>query len=612
MTKTNNQESLNHIPLNKLKVAPENVRKTNIEDRLDELKASIQSYGLLQPLLIREAEKSGHYLVVDGQRRFLAMKALVKDKTLKSTFSVKCQEINPELARELSLSANVQTQIMHPADQFEAFFDLSQDNLSIADIAARFGVSEKIVKQRLKLANISPHLIELYRQGEMSLEHLEAFTLSDDHEKQETLWSQLSAWQKNPRHIKKALTEQKIKSADDRVKLITLEAYEKAGGDIERDLFSDDVYLTDPALVEQLLNDKLNETASALEAEGWAFVEVSPRYEHEFVQQFDRVWPEPVELSAEDAKRVGAIEGEIQQIREIYKTCDNQQELDQRWDALEVEYEQLYKKREAFTDEQKTSAGAYVSYRFGDIDITYGLTEKADLTGDKKKEPKPKKEISDRLLERLSAHKTLALQDVLCNEPQIAFDLLLTEMVKVAFSDYWAFDDTCFNLKLNNPNFPKDEQLDHSHAALKRQKAFEQWEDLLQPGDISNLYDDVAALKNKQKMALMAFCFAGTLDVVQSPKAFISKRKKDMTGELEELLKLDMTDYWKPTADLYFNHISKDHILQAVKDAKGLDVANALKKLKKSDLAKAAEKRLENSDWLPDPLKIGVHKPVST
>ena len=608
MTQVNNIENQTQqqIPLNKLDVAPENSRKTNVTARQEELKASIKAYGLLQPLLVRPADKKGRFFVVDGQRRLLALKALAKDKVLKATFSVKCEKVDPSIAQELSLTANVQAQTMHPADQFEAFYALNQNNVSVGDVAARFGVSKKTVKQRLKLAGVSPKLLALYREGEMSLEHLEAFTLSDDHKKQETVWSQLSHWQRNPRHIKAFLTENKVSSKDPRVKFVTIEGYKKAGGHLEGDLFSEDFYLTNLELLERLVSDKINETAKTVEAEGWSFVEVSRDYE--FIQQFGRIWPEPVELGKEDAERLTTVEDKIKSLQEAYDDADNQDELDETLDALEIEHEQLVEKTEAYSEEQKASAGAYVAYSHGEINIIRGLVEKQALTH--KKETKPKKAISERLLERLTAHKTLALQDVLSNSPQIAFDLMLAEMVKRTFTVYLGQNGSCFHLSMQSPSLPReDESLKNSFASANRQKAFEQWEAMLKPdGDIP-LYETISSLKKDQKLKLFAFCFAGTLDVVEHPKEFVSQSQQEMVNWLADLLKLDMTQYWKPGASLYFNHISKDNILNAVREVKGLEVADALKKLKKSELVMAAEKRLEDSNWLPKPLQVGVHKP---
>ena len=51
---------------------------------------------------------------------------------------------------EISLAENVVRAPMHPADQFEAFKAVIDEGNAIADVAARFGVSEAVVAKRLK------------------------------------------------------------------------------------------------------------------------------------------------------------------------------------------------------------------------------------------------------------------------------------------------------------------------------------------------------------------------------------------------------------------------------------------------------------------------------
>ena len=97
---------------------------------------------------------------------------------------------------EISLAENEIRQAMHPADQFDAFKALADQKMSDEDIAARFGVTVQVVRQRLKLARVSPKLIALYRKGEMPLDCLMAFAISDDHKQQEKIWKDLPEWSK--------------------------------------------------------------------------------------------------------------------------------------------------------------------------------------------------------------------------------------------------------------------------------------------------------------------------------------------------------------------------------------------------------------------------------
>jgi hypothetical protein len=56
-------------------------------------------------------------------------------------------------------------------------------------------------------------------------------------------------------------------------------------------------------------------------------------------------------------------------------------------------------------------------------------------------------------------------------------------------------------------------------------------------------------------------------------------------------LKLDMAEYWQPTAAGYFGRVSKQQTLDAVAEAAGPGAKGSLSALKKADLAKAAEKK---------------------
>ena len=67
---------------------------------------------------------------------------------------------------------------MSPADQVVAFTKLADSGLSVAVIAARFGTSERLVEQRLRLGNVAPDLLDAYRAGEIDLEVLKAFVES--------------------------------------------------------------------------------------------------------------------------------------------------------------------------------------------------------------------------------------------------------------------------------------------------------------------------------------------------------------------------------------------------------------------------------------------------
>ena len=123
-----------------------------------------------------------------GGRRYRALELLVKQKRMAKTQPVPCVVRTEGLAEEDSLAENVQRVALHPLDQFRAFQTLRDKGLGEEEIAARFFVTPRVVKQRLKLAAVSPKLLDLYAEDEMTLEQLMAFTVTDDHARQEQVW----------------------------------------------------------------------------------------------------------------------------------------------------------------------------------------------------------------------------------------------------------------------------------------------------------------------------------------------------------------------------------------------------------------------------------------
>ena len=153
---------IREVPLSRLALAPDNVRKTPPDSQADaELKASIAALGLLENLVARteepDTEDAARYAVVAGDRRLKAMQALVEDGVLDADHPAPCLvAADRNTVAELSLAENVVRIAMHPSDQVVAFTKLAGVGLSVAAIAARFGMSERLVEQRLRLGNAAP------------------------------------------------------------------------------------------------------------------------------------------------------------------------------------------------------------------------------------------------------------------------------------------------------------------------------------------------------------------------------------------------------------------------------------------------------------------------
>ncbi|MEH2503406.1 ParB-like chromosome segregation protein Spo0J [Bradyrhizobium sp. AZCC 1578] len=226
------------IPLNKLKKSPKNARKTpHSEAAIEAYAASIAAKGILQDLVVEpeldgEGTPTGFYFVTIGEGRRLAQLLRVKRKEIKKTEPIRCIVDTVNDPHEISLDENVTRENMHPADQFEAFKKLADERgFGAEEIAARFGVTPHVVRQRLRLGAVSPKLMQVYREGDLTLEQLMAFAITTDHARQEAVFDRLS-YSRDASTIRKLLTETHVPATDRRARFVGIEAYTEAGGTI--------------------------------------------------------------------------------------------------------------------------------------------------------------------------------------------------------------------------------------------------------------------------------------------------------------------------------------------------------------------------------------------
>ena len=143
---------------------------------------------------------------------------------------------------------------------------LREKGMSEEEIAATFFVSVQVVKQRLRLASVSPKLLDVYAEDGMTLDQLMAFTVNPDHERQEQVWEALQrSHNKEPYYVRRLLTEGAVRASDKRAQFVGIEAYEAAGGGVMRDLFQQDDggWLQDPVLLDRLVAEKLEREADS-------------------------------------------------------------------------------------------------------------------------------------------------------------------------------------------------------------------------------------------------------------------------------------------------------------------------------------------------------------
>lgn len=613
------------VPLSRLRASRRNVRKTSGQS-IEALAASIARVGLLQNLTVTAAADGEHYDVVAGGRRLAALKLLVKTKRLDADWPVPCLLVEASDARTASLTENVQREAMHPADQFEAFAALVKEGRPIEDIAADFGVTPLVVQRRLKLANVSPRLMADYRADQVSLEQLMALSITDDHAAQEAAFYDAPDWQRGPHALRERLTEREVDAGHPLVRFVGLDAYEAAGGKTRRDLFAEDdsgIYLDDFALLERLVRDKLDALAETVRAEGWAWVEALPQFSYADRQAFHVAPQTQREPTAREARRIAVLQGRIErtdaELDDAYEAEDEDKvhALEKRRDALMAQLSGFDASLNTYAPEVLSVAGAVVSIdREGQAVIHRGLLREAEAKAlhtlerlrqgftqdgganqdaDDDTESTPAKPVlSDRLAQRLSAHRTAVMQVELSRKPQVALAALAHNLVQgtIQESRYWS--SSVLELKASRkddfeqvaPDWPE------SPAAVALREQVLAWRERL-PEDPEALMPVLLDMPQDDLLALLALCTAMTVNLT------VTRANAPQPGqELAQAVGLDMAAWWQPTAESYFQHLPKAAILQAVSEYAPGEVSR-LSKLKKAALVSEAERLAQGKGWMP-------------
>lgn len=268
------------VPFSKLVASDAINARAATRDGIDELAASIAAKGIIQPLCVRPAD-DGRYEVIDGRRRHQAIAKLVKAKTWKKDAAIPVLVRNEDdgEALETSLVANTVRLPMHAVDQFAVFARLAAQNQSPADLASRFGVPVRVVRQRLALGRLAPTVLAAWKAGKINDKTAQAFCGHADHEVQSALYERLA----KERHyggvlewrVRQELTTSRARvDQSDELALIGEDAYLAAGGTIDDDLFDDARYLGDVPLLKKLARERLQAECAALVAGGWQWAQI--------------------------------------------------------------------------------------------------------------------------------------------------------------------------------------------------------------------------------------------------------------------------------------------------------------------------------------------------
>jgi ParB family chromosome partitioning protein len=667
------------IPFNKLRLSQANVRRIKANVSIEELAEDIARRGLLQSLNVRpilddDRNETGRFEVPAGGRRFRALELLVRQKRFPKSGPVPCivRDADTEiLAEDDSLAENVQRVALHPLDQYRAFMALKEKGQTEEAIAAAFFVPVTVVRQRLRLASVSPALLEVYAEDGMTLEQLMAFTLTSDHKRQEQVWEALQqSYAKEPYQIRRMLTEKQVRASDKRTLFVGVEEYQAAGGAVSRDLFhaDDGGWLDDPALLDRLVTEKLKREAENVAGEGWRWIEVAVEFPYGHSHGLRRINGEAAELSDDEQKQLAELQTEYEALSEEYQDAEElPEEVDARFGELEAFIASFEERPVVYDPAEVARAGAFVSLRpDGKLAIERGYVRpederKADdgqdgdgrgssdagggssidecagsnrsgavitVAGDKgggdEEEDDAIRPLPDRLVLELTAHRTLALRDAVAQNPEVALTLLLQRLVTDAFQRGGGAG--CLEASVRHVFFPAQApDLKDCPSASSIAARREAWAAELgrlagddRGGDRDDaLWDWLHGLDGASRLALLAHCVSFGVNGLQEKVdryggSGLSQhglaRRIAEANRLALAVNLDMVEAgWRPTEANYLARVTKPRILEAVREGAGDKAAELIAHLKKGDMAREAERLLADSGWLPEPLRTVGH-----
>jgi len=620
---TSATQTIDMIPLNKLVASPRNVRRRDRKVDIDALAASIAACGLLQNLCVVPKD-NGRFEVDAGGRRLAALKQLAQAGAIAKDYPVPCHVIASDDGREISLIENIHRVGMDAMDEVEAYAALLAEGRTADEVSRRFGVTRRHVDQRLALAGLSPKIKAAWKRGEVSLEAARAFCLVEDHAQQDAVFRSLSRPITHPGSVRARLMEGRMRASDRLACYVGLEAYERAGGALVRDLFEDEsVFIADPALITRLAEDKLQVEAEKFTSEGWGWTAIQLGSGMPASLSTLRLYPTLRPLTQDEQAELDRLGVERDALDEALDT--DSVEDDPRWerhDAISAAMEAIRQTARVWDPELIAHAGVVLGLNHaGEVTPSLGLVRQADekaikairkrreaaeqgeptagddgqADGVKASRPEPENRLPKSVIRDLLRVRTQALRLTLSQDVDTALAVAVAAMRS---RSVFATDLPGVGVTCRSASFDDLEGLATARGVLESCLPSEQ------DGILSWCLDQ----DRETLLRILAVLVAGSIDLVHEKGAPADRDKRAVADMLATALDLDMRAYWSADID-YWSRLAKAELLALMAEApeaimlsdeRRAAFMSAHAKLKKDDLAAKVAKAYEGSGYLPD------------
>jgi ParB family chromosome partitioning protein len=190
------------VPLDQIEANPLQPRRDFDPEELEALKQSLQTHGLLQPILVRPTERG--YQVVVGERRLRA----AREAGWKE-IPVRIVDFNDQQVFEAALVENLQRSDLNAIEKAQGFAEYIQRyGVSHEELARKIGVDRTTVTNFIRLLDLPPSVQDAIRTGQISFGHARALLSLPSPQRQEEVCQEIIARGLSVRAVEQLVREE--------------------------------------------------------------------------------------------------------------------------------------------------------------------------------------------------------------------------------------------------------------------------------------------------------------------------------------------------------------------------------------------------------------------
>lgn len=644
------------VKLSKLRLSASNVRTApDAALMIEPFAADLEARGVLQNLLVTPVARSrGMFEVFDGGRRLRALNLLVERGLIdpdQYDVPVRVLKGNDAELTETSLAVSFHHLKLSPTEECRAFQHFLAGSTDIDAVAKRFGVTRRFIDGRLRLADLAEPIFTALAENRITLDMAKAYASTASHETQLSTWTTYGSMSHyNADSIRRIIANDMMRADDPVALLVGAEAYEAAGGVIERDLFSDArEKWRHPEIARGLAAAIMEAEATRIGAErGLAWIRpVASHSIWDATRNLYKITLPEQPMTLAEAERAEQIEQRMGELHDAMQDEDLAEDafaaMETELDALAAELEALDNRPVFMPPELASRVGAFLTLAqngtmllnesyYSETPITVTVVEPEPVDGDAEdgqgddegeddteaasdpvikaptfrieegttttstgstpKEIDPDtaapggKALSQVLLDQLAVQRRDVLGAALIANPGLALDYMLFAMVDGRTMG-GSGDGTTISASR-----PQDPVMSNNVPASRARDYLAEVHDGLDtswgvPGGKVERFEAFRALGDEAKSAWLAWIVATSLEAKEN---YSSHTQNPLQNRLATILEVDVASWWRPTSENFFDRVSKGSLISLLHEVGGPALSSRHATEKKPEVSASCQK----------------------